>query len=798
MSAAHGTCSWLDHCICSPSLHSNIQSIDVQYDICVTDHMPLIIDLTVQPLPTTAASQGPENPCPPKPCWGAVTAEQVFSYNESVRFELEPVKSAIIRLKASCVGDCRDESHIDELTCCCTALTKAITASGSRCFGYKQKCNKQAVIMPGWNESVKIRYKVARKAFLHWRSCGSPKESYVALQMRQTRLSFKYALRKCKRERDILNVNKLAASLLNCEHSRFWALVKQQLCGAAPLPPSFGGVTRSANIANMWASHFKDIFNDASCGSDIAAYNFLANVSSPDVLPITVEEVCTAVGKLKSGKAAGWDHMSSEHLQYLQPDVLSMIAVVLNIILNHGTVPDDLVYSLLKPLIKDKNSDLSDKSNYRAVALSTTLSKVLELVLIERLQPFLTTNDAQFGFKTGHSTTHATFVLKETINNYTRQGSPVYTCFLDASKAFDRVCHSKLFDILSERGVPSPYIRLLAQWYTSQKMGVKWASSTSYPFSVTNGVRQGGNLSPLLFNVYIDDLLHRLQMVQIGCHIGHRPVNALAYADDVVLLSPSRAGLQKLVQMCETFAVSRDIKFNDKKTVCMMFNPQRPHQFTHLSGSQSPVVTLGGTVLTWVDHFKYLGHVLDCNLSDRGDMRRIKRSLYYSVNMLCALVGRANKDILVKLFKSYCTSFYGCELWNPASERKAFRELCVAYHSCVKKLVKVPKSFRNHPLCLALDIMTCPILVASRQLLFYKRLLSSDNMVIKTVLASDIGHNGTTVRVHLSIRREYGLMALDLSSASRTSIINAFNAHLKRLVNDRNRNDAERLALPDY
>ena len=123
---------------------------------------------------------------------------------------------------------------------------------------------------------------------------------------------------------------------------------------------------------------------------------------------------------------------------------------------------------------------------------------------------------------------------------------------------------------------------------------------------------------------------------------------------------------------------------------------------------------------------------------------------------------------------------------------------CVSLITLVlKKLVKVPKSFRNHPLCLALDIMTCPILVASRQLLFYKRLLSSDNMVIKTVLASDIGHNGTTVRVHLSIRREYGLMALDLSSASRTSIINAFNAHLKRLVNDRNRNDAERLALPD-
>jgi len=164
--------------------------------------------------------------------------------------------------------------------------------------------------------------------------------------------------------------------------------------------------------------------------------------------------------------------MSTEHLLHLQPDVKSVIAVLLNSILNHSTVPDGLVYSLLIPLIKDRSGMLDDRTNYRAIALSTTLSKILELVLVERLQPFLNTSDAQFGFKVGHSTTHATFVLKETINHYTKQGSPVYACFLDASKAFDRVCHSKLFKILSERGVPSPYLKLLIHWYRSQKMGV--------------------------------------------------------------------------------------------------------------------------------------------------------------------------------------------------------------------------------------------------------------------------------------------------------------------------------------
>ena len=146
--------------------------------------------------------------------------------------------------------------------------------------------------------------------------------------------------------------------------------------GGTPLPLSFEGVTGSVNVANMWADHFKGIFNDVSCDSDIEILNYFASAPSPTIPPISMEEVCNAVAKLKRGKAAGWDHMSSEHLLHLEPDVLSIIVVILNSILNHATVPDDVIFSLLQPSIKDKNQGRHFlKMIGRALMLIFTTSK---------------------------------------------------------------------------------------------------------------------------------------------------------------------------------------------------------------------------------------------------------------------------------------------------------------------------------------------------------------------------------------------------------------------------------------
>ena len=121
--------------------------------------------------------------------------------------------------------------------------------------------------------------------------------------------------------------------------------------------------------------------------------------------------------------------------------------------------------SILVPLIKNKAGDSSDVNNYRPIALVTIASKVFEIIVLDVIEPFIATCDNQFGFKKKHDTEHCIYALKNVISYYSWFGSPVYTCFLDASKAFDRVEHWSLFKKLIDRNVPLVVVRILVHWY---------------------------------------------------------------------------------------------------------------------------------------------------------------------------------------------------------------------------------------------------------------------------------------------------------------------------------------------
>ena len=144
---------------------------------------------------------------------------------------------------------------------------------------------------------------------------------------------------------------------------------------------------------------------------------------------------------------------------------------------------------------------------------------------------------AQFGYRSGASTILATALLKETIGCNIEDGSSVYSCFLDMSKAFERVNHDLLLSKLANMGLPTHFVRIFKYVYAQIAVKVRVNESFSDSWRICRGVRQGGITSAFLFNIYIDDILSSISNFKVGCFLGFKRVNIQTYADDIVLLS---------------------------------------------------------------------------------------------------------------------------------------------------------------------------------------------------------------------------------------------------------------------
>ena len=157
------------------------------------------------------------------------------------------------------------------------------------------------------------------------------------------------------------------------------------------------------------------------------------------------------------------------------------------------------------------------------------------------------------------------------------------------------------------------YTFLLLHCYSSQQLQIRWSGILSSPSPVSNGVRQGGVLSPILFSVYIDELLQCLQNLGVGCHWEGLLVGCLCYTDDLALFAPSAGALRKMLQVCSDFAIERNLSFNAEKTQLICIR-------SHKSVIIEDVIEFCGVQLTFVDTVVHLGHALSCNLSDSEDI----------------------------------------------------------------------------------------------------------------------------------------------------------------------------------
>ena len=354
----------------------------------------------------------------------------------------------------------------------------------------------------------------------------------------------------------------------------------------------------------------------------------------------------------------------------------------------HGFTPDYIRRSVIVPIPKNANGDLCSNDNYRGISLCSAITKVFEVINYQQFDPFMKTSELQFAFKANHSTTMSDTVLKEVIKYYNNRGSDVFCCMVDATKAFDRLKFGKIFHILLNKNLQISMERILYDMYTHQNIKVRWMNCTSESFTATNGVRQGGIISPVLFNLYLDVLLNSLKNSLTGCYIGHMYAGCLAYADDVTLLSPTVKGLQHMLNLCELFGEEYGVQYNAKKTVCIRFGSKTG------CFSQHPRISLCGSILEWKNVVKYLGIYVSSDLNDCDDIDFKCRVFYRSVNYLYVNFGKMPSEIINDLFNAYCCSFYGSQCWNLKS--KSLQRLSIAYNKALRRVWKVPPNAHRH------------------------------------------------------------------------------------------------------
>ena len=248
--------------------------------------------------------------------------------------------------------------------------------------------------------------------------------------------------------------------------------------------------TGEENIAHMWQDHYNSLLNSVKGNSSKQViHDKLGTIPSESKsILFTNSDLNNALKSLKRGKACGVDGLAAEHFIYAHSITHVFLSLLFNAFIRHGHLPTDFMKTAIVPIIKNKTGDTSDKNNYRPIALVTATSKLFEICLLEILQMYLITHDHQFGFKTKHSADMCIFTVKSIIKYYTGHNTPVYTCFLDASKAFDRVNHWTLFTKLIYSGIPLLIVRILVFWYQTQQLCIKWGGLTSRFFTISNGV----------------------------------------------------------------------------------------------------------------------------------------------------------------------------------------------------------------------------------------------------------------------------------------------------------------------
>jgi hypothetical protein len=458
---------------------------------------------------------------------------------------------------------------------------------------------------------------------------------------------------------------------------------------------------------------------------------------------LEINEVSEAVGELKTRKSGGPDNVTNEHLKYGGHTLVRHLHTLFCSMLLVEKTPSNMKKGLTISIPKDRTSKKQSVEKQRGITLLNVIYKLFERIMLNRFvrwkesRCLIFPDPLQSAYQRGRSCLHTSLNLQECINYNIDNGSKVYICFLDTSKAFDVVWHEGLFVKLYELGVKGKLWRIIVEAYTDMTTAVWHDGLMSRWIKVRQSVRQGGVLSTLLYLVFNNDVIKQLRDSGLGAKVGDIYCGSPVQADDLALIALTGSGLQGMMNICYKYSRLWRYLYNTSKTRILVRGESRRKKDSqtvrrrwHL-GSQEVEATMEA---------KHVG-VWICDR--KGVQKCVSKGCEICRGMFMSLAGSGvrpkglNPLTSCKLYKTIVLprALYGCELWYELTSEcinqlEKFQRLCCKI--CQNLAVRV----RSDMVTTMLGLTTIAAHIDKAKLLFLGNTLRLDQSIVSNLIVT--------------------------------------------------------------